>query len=86
MATALSPWASKPAPVTILLNATVVDVEKRQLLKDHQVRIRNGRIDKVCATSAGSLQIDEPDAKVSDLQGRYVIPGLIDCHVHLMAA
>jgi len=48
---------------------------------DRFVEIRQGRVTRVGAMSELSK---DRDSKVLDAEGRYVIPGLIDCHVHLI--
>jgi imidazolonepropionase-like amidohydrolase len=50
-------------------------------LKERSIRVRGGEI---VALSPGF--IDPPDgARLIDLKDRFVLPGLIDCHVHLTA-
>ncbi|WVR08395.1 hypothetical protein IAU60_005450 [Kwoniella sp. DSM 27419] len=76
------PWLRpSPEPVT-LLNCRVVDVVRGVLLDGlRTVTIEQGRI----------VSIDLPDETkhspaggVVDLAGRYLCPGLIDCHVHII--
>lgn len=70
-----------PAQEAIALtNANVVDVRSGTIARNSIVIIRGGRIEAVAASAPGS-----PDAGVRtiDLRGRYVVPGLIDAHVHI---
>jgi len=48
--------------------------------------VRNGRFVYVGNVSAASNATNEPPAKLVDLQGAFVTPGLIDSHVHLLSA
>jgi imidazolonepropionase-like amidohydrolase len=65
----------------LFINANLVDGNSAEPLKNHQLLIRHGRIDAVSATS-----IDAADAIVVDLAGKTLMPGLIDCHVHVVAS
>jgi imidazolonepropionase-like amidohydrolase len=47
--------------------------------RDRQIRIENGRIAAIERAGAPV----PARARVLDLEGAYVLPGLIDCHVHL---
>ncbi|MCG7601124.1 amidohydrolase family protein [Halomonas sp. McH1-25] len=61
-------------------NANVIDTRKGQVLADHEVRIKDGRIIDVSAEP-----LDGQDEQVVDLKGRYLMPGLVDSHVHVTA-
>lgn len=65
----------------LFINANLVDGHASQPLKNHQLLIRDGRI---AAVSSGA--IDAPDAMVIDLAGKTLMPGLIDCHVHVVSS
>jgi len=60
----------------ILKNGTVVDSDGK---RNADVRVEDGRI-----TEVGDLDGD-PDDEVYDADGGYVVPGIIDCHVHLVS-
>ena len=70
----------------ILRNGQLLDVVKGELLGGLEVVIEGGRISAV--RPQGSLQTSaaEADAQVIDLDGRTLMPGLIDCHVHVLAS
>ena len=59
-----------------LYNCNVVDVESGKILKGRTVRIKDGII---CAISKSA---SSPSADDIDLTGKYVMPGMIDSHVH----
>lgn len=62
--------------VTALVGGTLIDGTGRAPVADATVVIRDGRIACAgrCAVPAG--------ARRTDVRGRYVIPGLVDAHVH----
>ena len=63
----------------VLRNATVVDTIGKELKPNSTVVIRGNRIEDI----AWSASIDDPDSKVIDCEGKYLLPGLMDMHVHL---
>lgn len=67
--------AASPACASglVLKNANIVDPSNRTISK-HDVYIRDGKI--ATANTASD------DSKIVDLSGKWVIPGLIDLHVH----
>lgn len=65
---------------TRFTNANVIDTRQGKVLPDQQVRIQDGRI---VAISADPLEGE--DDQVIDLEGRYLMPGLVDSHVHVTA-
>ena len=87
----LIPWlllgcaapAAHAAPDLVLEHATVIDGSGAPALPDRTVVIRGERIEAVFASGSRPLP---RDARVEDLRGRYLIPGLIDAHVHLSGA
>lgn len=74
---------SDTASTTLILrNGRVLDLEKGQLRSGLEVVIQGERI--LALRPAG--QAAEPNAKVLDVKGRTIMPGLIDCHVHVLAS
>jgi imidazolonepropionase-like amidohydrolase len=63
----------------ILSNASLVTMESDTVLPNHTLAISSGRI-----TWIGSADVvpTHHEAAFIDAQGRYVLPGLIDLHVH----
>ncbi|WP_312469294.1 MULTISPECIES: amidohydrolase family protein [Brucella] len=66
--------------ITILENANVVDVENGIILADQNLVLENGFIREL-----NEAKPSHSDANRIDLKGSYVIPGLIDAHVHVTA-
>ncbi len=57
-----------------------VNVHTREVLAGHDIAIADGRI--ACVLSDAGTNIG-PDTQVIEAQGRYMIPGLIDAHMHV---
>ena len=60
--------------------ATILDVTNGEMIKNHVVIVKDGRIASV--TPARLMEIPK-SIDVIDLQGHTLLPGLIDMHVHL---
>jgi imidazolonepropionase-like amidohydrolase len=69
-------------PRILLQNACVLDAEAEQLLPDRSVLIEDEHIVEV--TDAQTLPDGGVDRSI-DVHGRTLMPGLIDCHVHVTA-
>jgi uncharacterized protein (TIGR02246 family) len=59
-----------------ILNANIVDVENQKILTGSTVVIEGNRIAFV-----GQMQVP-PNAKFIDATGKYLMPGMVDAHVH----
>ncbi len=66
--------------ITVIRAGWLVDTEKGQVRRDQLILIRGERIE---AVRPGSSRIPA-DARVVDLSRYTVVPGLIDCHAHLI--
>ncbi|MDQ3006982.1 MAG: amidohydrolase family protein [Chloroflexota bacterium] len=67
---------------TVLKNITLIDGSGRAPIENALVTIRLGRIMYAGSASEWDGAVDEEVASL-DLRGKFVLPGLIDCHVHL---
>jgi imidazolonepropionase-like amidohydrolase len=78
----LSPWRLPRQTTYIFKNANVVDTAAGVIIPNRRVKISKGHIEfvKLATLSRGNEQV-----VVIDLAGKYLCPGLIDCHVHLSA-
>src|ERR1700682_4522223 len=63
-------------------HATVLDCTGRDPQRDARVVVEDGRIRRIGAASGPA---GPKGAKVIDCQGRTLMPGLLDAHVHLAA-
>ena len=70
-----------PNPPLILQHASIVDGVSGNVQRDKTIIVINGKIKQILADKAAYEQ--PATAKTIDLKGQYVMPGLIDCHVHL---
>ena len=68
------------AGVTALTGATVVDVVTGRLVPDAVILIRDRHVVAVGAADAVAVP---RGSDVTDLRGRWIVPGLIDAHTHL---
>ena len=64
----------------LLQNANVLDVYKGESRLNHDVYIQGNTIKEVCPT--GQLSLEE-DVEIVDCTGQTIMPGIMDCHVHL---
>ena len=66
----------------VLAGGTVFDAVTGDVVRDGVVRIEGDRIAAVGPASA--VPSGGRDARVLDATGRFLMPGLMDCHVHLL--
>src|SRR5215212_11217867 len=66
------------APETLIRNATVITVT-HGTLPNTDVLLRNGKI-----AAIGKNLNASASARVIDATGKFVMPGIIDCHSHSM--
>ena len=69
------------SPATAIVGATLWDGTGRAPVSNAVTVVRGDRI--LCAGAAGECPVPQ-GAKVIEAQGQYLIPGLIDSHVHLL--
>lgn len=76
------PEDSRPEPETIALTGlTLVDPARGVHAAEMTILVHG---DRIAATFRNGQQTLPPGTTVQDLQGRFVLPGLINSHVHLM--
>ena len=79
------PPAPRKAAVVVVKAARMVDVPGGRYLADQAVLIEGDRIKEV--GPAAAVQANAPaDATVIDLGAATLLPGLIDCHAHLLSS
>lgn len=71
-------------PDTILVNGKIVTIDRAGSVRE-ALAISNGRI-TATGTTAAMRRLAGARTRVIDLQGRTVIPGLIDSHMHAIRA
>ena len=62
----------------LLTHANVIDVEKGEVLSNYSVEVAAGKIAAISPDNSNPQGL-----KVIDLQGLYLLPGLINLHTHL---
>ena len=77
----LPAWPQVPAgsQLLVLTNANVIDGVSEKPIRQATVIVRDGKIVSVATTSPKIPQ----GATVLDLNGKWLLPGLIDAHVHV---
>ena len=78
---ALKPYVSEDSPVIVLMHARVIDGTGAAAADDQRIDIEAGKITRV--QSAKLRNAFPPNAKIMDLTGKTVIPGLVGMHEHL---
>lgn len=75
------PWAPNEEPAeVVLINANLVHPETSEISENVSLHVKAGTV-----TTSHDVSQDS-STMVIDLKGKYICPGLIDCHVHLTAA
>ena len=77
------PWFQPPQQRYVLLNANVVDPVQGVILENATIHLYEGVVQSVNGDVAEWES--DPHTTTIDLEGKFVCPGLIDCHVHLVA-
>lgn len=78
---ALKPYVSEDSPSLVLMHVRVIDGTGAAAVEDQRIDIEAGKITRV--QSAKLRNALPPNAKVLDLSGKTVIPGLVGMHEHL---
>ncbi len=77
----LPPVRPAPNPTVAIVRANLWDGTGRPVVPNAVTLVRAGRI--VCAGAAGECPVPR-GARIIDAHGQWLIPGLIDSHVHLL--
>ncbi|KAJ5563727.1 Amidohydrolase 1 [Penicillium sp. DV-2018c] len=79
----IKPWKLEPQKPLVFTNATIIDPVQGDLIKNATVRISDGKIIQIVTDGSATSTEDIPQENIIDLTGKYLCPGLIDCHVHI---
>src|ERR1700761_3045091 len=77
----VKPFVKEDAPVLVLNHVRVIDGTGAAPVEDQRIDVENGKIAHL--QSAKLRNAYPPNAKVLDLTGKTVIPGLVGMHEHL---
>ncbi|HEX6773680.1 MAG TPA: amidohydrolase family protein [Acidobacteriaceae bacterium] len=77
----VKPYVKEDAPVLVLNHVRVIDGTGAAPMEDQRIDIEHGKITRV--QSAKLRNAYPPDAKILDLTGKTVMPGLVGMHEHL---
>ncbi len=75
-----TPDINRHSETLVITGVNIIDVLEKTIHENSTIICSCGKINKIGSTE--SLSISE-NAEVLDLSGRYILPGLIDAHVHL---
>ncbi len=83
VAVSASLFAQTPPKQTVLIKAgRLIDVRNGRVLNDQAILIESDRVKEV--GPANQLASKAAGARVVDLSGATVLPGMIDCHTHIL--
>ncbi|MDO7745150.1 MAG: hypothetical protein MUP99_15315, partial [Pedobacter sp.] len=75
-------WSERTTRRPVLLkNVTIIDTKSGNLLKNMDIFLVDGKIQTIVPTGQGAAQ---QDVQVVDATGKYVVPGLINMHMHVI--
>ncbi|RJE17831.1 Amidohydrolase family [Aspergillus sclerotialis] len=78
----IKPWQPEPQKTYILINANIIDPVTGKITEKAAVKLSGGLVKSISSTPA-ELDNTDPDTICIDLNGKFICPGLIDCHVHI---
>ncbi|OLN98008.1 hypothetical protein CCHL11_06859 [Colletotrichum chlorophyti] len=79
----VTPWKLDAQKTYLLKNSKVIDPVDGKVTENETVALAGGKIVSVEAGHLEETTLEVRPENVIDLQGKYVCPGLIDCHVHI---
>jgi imidazolonepropionase-like amidohydrolase len=79
----IKPWKLNSQRTLVFVNATIIDPVQGELIQNATVRISDGKITHLVTDGTTTATDDVPEESIIDLTGKYLCPGLIDCHVHI---
>ncbi|KAK6837778.1 hypothetical protein RU639_001576 [Aspergillus parasiticus] len=79
----IKPWQPEPQHTYIFTNANIIDPVTGNITPNTAVKLSGGLISSIGA--AAEVGDTNPGTILIDLNGKFICPGLIDCHVHIAA-
>lgn len=78
----ITPWKQQPQQTYHFTNANIIDPLDGSIRRDSTLVLNGGLVQSVKSDAESPLY---EDTVTIDLEGKYILPGLWDCHVHLAA-
>ncbi|KAH8919914.1 hypothetical protein BT69DRAFT_1309158 [Atractiella rhizophila] len=79
------PWVLSPPKALKFIHANVVDTPSLKVLENYTLCTKDGVVTKLAPSTLEDGENDESQYKTIDVEGLFLCPGLIDCHVHITA-
>ncbi|KAF2174018.1 hypothetical protein M409DRAFT_62202 [Zasmidium cellare ATCC 36951] len=79
----ITPWKQPPQTTYVFTNANVIDPRDGSIMRNATLRMSGGFVEGL--HPPGEAVTGDEEYETIDLQGKYILPGLWDCHVHLVA-
>lgn len=79
----IKPWKLQPPKTLVFVNATIIDPVEGQLIPNATVKTSGGKIVQIDTSGSETAKEGVDSTNIIDLSGKYLCPGLIDCHVHI---
>jgi imidazolonepropionase-like amidohydrolase len=80
-----TPWKQRRPKTYIFTNASVIDPLDGSIRSSATVSLVGGLVHSVADENIPTPHRDDDNTLCLDLKGKYILPGLWDCHVHLAA-
>lgn len=80
----IRPWGLPPQRTYLFKNARIIDPNEHTATPLTTIKLCKGLVSSIGQYAIESVA-DDDDIETVDLGGKYLCPGLIDCHVHLTA-
>ena len=81
----IKPWLLEPAKSYAFTNANIINVLDGSIHANSTLMVSNGHITSISSHPPSTTGDDKDSTQTVDLKGKYIIPGLIDSHVHFVA-
>jgi imidazolonepropionase-like amidohydrolase len=81
----IKPWRLPDHQTYVFKNANVINTVDGSIIENCSVKVSDGIIESIIKSPSSDKPNTDTEATIIDVEGKYLCPGLIDSHVHLMA-
>lgn len=81
----VKPWQPSPQREYIFTSANLVDPVTGKVFNNTTIKLSGGFVSSVNTTGIKGGDNTDTNVVQIDMKGKYICPGLIDCHVHIAA-